>query len=95
VRSNYLVAPKPQKKGSKCQPPGQAPFDRIILTAAPPELPQVIVNQLKPGGKLLAPVGRAVFNQAIMLVEKAPDGKITSRSLLPVSFVPMVKPPPR
>ena len=75
--------------------PQKAPFDRIILTAAPPELPQVIVNQLKPGGKLLAPVGRAVFNQEIMLVEKAPDGKITSRSLLPVSFVPMVKPPPR
>jgi protein-L-isoaspartate(D-aspartate) O-methyltransferase len=75
--------------------PEKAPFDRIILTAAPPELPQTVVNQLKPGGKLLAPVGRAIFDQEIRLVEKAPDGKITTRSLLPVSFVPMIKPPAR
>ena len=75
--------------------PQKAPFDRIILTAAPPELPQIIVNQLKPGGKLLAPVGRTVLDQQITLVEKAADGKITTRSVLPVRFVPMVKPPAR
>ena len=75
--------------------PQKAPFDRIILTAAPPELPQIIVNQLKPGGRLLAPVGRTVLDQQITLVEKAADGKITTRSVLPVRFVPMVKPPAR
>jgi protein-L-isoaspartate(D-aspartate) O-methyltransferase len=75
--------------------PQKAPFDRIILTTAPPDLPQIVLNQLKPNGRLLAPVGSAVFGQEIMLVEKAADGKITSRLLLPVRFVPMVKPPPR
>lgn len=71
--------------------PEKAPFDRIILTAAPPELPQTLVNQLKPGGRLLAPVGRSVLDQQIMLVEKAADGKVTTRSVLPVRFVPMVR----
>jgi protein-L-isoaspartate(D-aspartate) O-methyltransferase len=72
--------------------PEKAPFDRIILTAAPPEIPQPLIDQLKPGGKLLAPVGRTTFEQEIQLIEKGVDGKITRRSLLPVRFVPMVKP---
>jgi protein-L-isoaspartate(D-aspartate) O-methyltransferase len=72
--------------------PEKAPFDRIILTASPPELPQTLVDQLRPGGKLLAPVGSSVFGQEIILVEKAADGKITKGPVLPVSFVPMVKP---
>jgi len=71
--------------------PQKAPFDRIILTAAPPVLPQAVVDQLKRGGKLVAPVGHD-FGQEIRLVEKSADGKITSRPLLPVMFVPMVKP---
>jgi len=75
--------------------PQNAPFDRIILTAAPPELPQAIVDQLKPGGRLLAPVGRTGFDQEIRLLEKAADGKVTTRSVLPVRFVPMVKRPAR
>jgi protein-L-isoaspartate(D-aspartate) O-methyltransferase len=75
--------------------PQKAPFDRIVLTAAPPELPQILVNQLKPGGRLLAPIGRTVFDQEILLVEKASDGRISRRSLIPVRFVPMVKPSPR
>jgi protein-L-isoaspartate(D-aspartate) O-methyltransferase len=70
--------------------PEQAPFDRIILTAAPPELPQALVDQLKPGGKLLAPVGGMPTEQELMLVEKSKDGKIRKRSVLPVRFVPMV-----
>lgn len=72
--------------------PEKAPFDRIILTASPPELPQALVDQLKPGGRLLAPVGSSVFAQEIIQVDKAQDGKITKRALLPVRFVPMVKP---
>jgi protein-L-isoaspartate(D-aspartate) O-methyltransferase len=72
--------------------PEKAPFDRIILTAAPPELPQTLTDQLKPGGKLLAPIGDRTSAQVLSLVEKAADGKITSRPVLPVQFVPMVKP---
>ena len=71
--------------------PEQAPFDRIILTAAPETLPQTLLDQLKPGGKLVAPVGGET-GQDLRLVEKAANGKITTRSVLPVMFVPMVKP---
>jgi protein-L-isoaspartate(D-aspartate) O-methyltransferase len=72
--------------------PEKAPFDRIILTAAPEQLPQILVDQLKPGGKLVAPVGGSGVRQDLRLVEKAADGKVTSRPVLPVMFVPMVKP---
>ena len=73
--------------------PEKAPFDRILLTAAPPELPPTVVSQLRAGGKLVAPVGSNSSIQQIVLLEKASDGKITSRSVLPVRFVPMVKQP--
>lgn len=73
--------------------PEKAPFDRIILTAAPPELPQALIDQLKPGGKLLAPVGATVLDQELVLVEKSRSGQITRRSVLPVRFVPMVQRP--
>jgi protein-L-isoaspartate(D-aspartate) O-methyltransferase len=63
------------------------------LTAAPPEVPSALIDQLKPGGILLAPVGKSTLEQEIVRVSKAADGKITRRSLLPVRFVPMVKPP--
>ena len=73
--------------------PEKAPFDRIILTAAPPEIPQALIDQLKPGGKLLAPVGASPLNQEIQLLEKSSTGRITRKSLLPVRFVPMVQTP--
>ena len=73
--------------------PEKAPFDRIILTAAPPEIPQALVDQLKPGGKLLAPVGRTVLEQELTLIEKSNSGKVSRRSVLPVRFVPMVQQP--
>lgn len=69
--------------------PEEAPFDRVILTAAPPELPQALVDQLKPGGRLIAPVGTA--DQDLIIVEKQKDGSLKKRSVLPVRFVPMVK----
>jgi protein-L-isoaspartate(D-aspartate) O-methyltransferase len=75
--------------------PQKAPFDRIILTAAPPEIPEALVQQLKPGGKLLAPVGRTTLEQEMILLTKASDGRLTTRSVLPVRFVPMVKPTAR
>jgi protein-L-isoaspartate(D-aspartate) O-methyltransferase len=70
--------------------PEEAPFDRIILTAAPGELPQALVSQLKPGGRLVAPVGRTVLDQDLVVVEKGANGKIRERSVFPVRFVPMV-----
>lgn len=70
--------------------PEEAPFDRIMLTAAPPEIPQALIDQLRPGGKLIAPVGRSPWSQELVLVEKNKEGKIRRRSLIPVMFVPMV-----
>jgi len=67
--------------------PEKAPFDRIILTAAPPEIPQVLLEELKPGGRLVAPVGAGVQN--LVVVQKSADGKTTTQSVLPVRFVPM------
>ncbi len=69
--------------------PEHAPFDRIMLTAAPPEIPKVLIDELKPGGKLVAPVG--VGTQDLVVVDKSADGKTTRRSVLPVLFVPMKK----
>ena len=70
--------------------PEEAPFDRIILTAAPPSLPQALVGQLKPGGRLVAPVGATPFTQELLVIDKGQDGKIKRRRDLPVRFVPMV-----
>jgi protein-L-isoaspartate(D-aspartate) O-methyltransferase len=69
--------------------PDQAPFDGVILTAAPPELPQPLIDQLKPGGVLVAPVG-GNMDQQLIVVEKSMDGKIRRRTVFPVMFVPMV-----
>jgi protein-L-isoaspartate(D-aspartate) O-methyltransferase len=71
--------------------PEQAPFDRIIVTAAPPELPQALLDQLAPGGRLVAPVGRTAFGQDLVVVDKTLDGKLRRRSVIPVMFVPMVR----
>jgi len=73
--------------------PEHAPFDRIILTAAPPRVPQELIDQLKPGGRLVAPEGASVFGQELVVIEKAANGKTTKKSVLPVMFVPMVRGP--
>jgi protein-L-isoaspartate(D-aspartate) O-methyltransferase len=73
--------------------PEHAPFDRIILTAAPPEIPQALIGQLKPGGKMVAPVGEGFFNQSLVVLDKSSDGKITRRRTARVTFVPMVDKP--
>ena len=64
-----------------------APFDRIIVTAAPPEIPERLLGQLKPGGKMVVPVGAQ--SQDIYLIVKTEEGYNKTR-LIPVSFVPMV-----
>ncbi len=68
--------------------PEEAPFDRIIVTAAPPELPPALLAQLKNGGRLVAPVGREW--QELVVVDKDLDGRIRQRTEYPVVFVPMV-----
>ena len=70
--------------------PDQAPFDRIILTAAPPAIPQPLIDQLKPGGKLVAPVGGYFLGQDLVVLEKSTSGRISTRKVAPVAFVPMV-----
>ena len=73
--------------------PEHAPYDRIIVTAAPPELPQALVDQLATQGRLVAPVGRNPDAQKIVLVTKDARGNVRRRAQLPVRFVPMVRGP--
>jgi len=73
--------------------PEQAPFDGVIVTAAPEEIPQPLIDQLKSGGRLVAPVGPAGGAQELVVIEKGPSGKLRRRSVLPVRFVPMVEKP--
>jgi protein-L-isoaspartate(D-aspartate) O-methyltransferase len=69
--------------------PEEAPFDAIILTAAPPDIPAVLVQQLKAGGRLVAPIGGQ--DQNLILLQKDKSGKVTERPVIPVRFVPMRK----
>jgi protein-L-isoaspartate(D-aspartate) O-methyltransferase len=66
--------------------PEHAPFDRIIVTAAPEEVPQPLIDQLKEGGLLVIPVG--TISQDLMVLEKGKSG-VTRRLTIPVRFVPM------
>ena len=67
----------------------RAPFDRIILTAAPKEIPKPLLDQLVPGGRLVAPVG-ATFIQSLTVVDKTREGDLRMRSAGTVTFLPMV-----
>ena len=73
--------------------PANAPFDRIILTAAPEEVPQALVDQLAAPGRLVAPVGPSGWSQDLIVIDKDATGKTRSRKVLPVRFVPMVDKP--
>ena len=75
--------------------PEKGPFDAIMVTAAPERIPQNLVEQLKPGGRMVVPVGRPHDTQILYLCTKDANGRTTSKSLLPVAFVPMVKRPNR
>jgi protein-L-isoaspartate(D-aspartate) O-methyltransferase len=67
----------------------EAPFDRIVLTAAPADIPKALVDQLAPGGRLVAPVGKGA-EQSLIVVDKNRRGTIQIRSVGAVAFVPMV-----
>jgi protein-L-isoaspartate(D-aspartate) O-methyltransferase len=66
-----------------------APYDAIVVTAAASHVPPPLLKQLKPGGRLVIPVGSAFQVQQLVLVQKAADGAISTRQILPVSFVPL------
>jgi len=69
--------------------PEHAPFDAILVTAAASHIPPPLLQQLKPGGRLVIPVGSRFLTQQLVLVSKDAQGHISSRQILPVQFVPL------
>ncbi|MDA0676229.1 MAG: protein-L-isoaspartate(D-aspartate) O-methyltransferase [Proteobacteria bacterium] len=70
--------------------PAEAPFDGVLVTAAPPKIPQALIDQLRPGGRMVVPVGRAHDRQTLSVVTKDASGHVSVDQILPVAFVPMV-----
>jgi len=70
--------------------PEKGPFDAIVVTAAAPRVPEALVAQLKPGGRMVIPVGATGEVQQLLLIVKSADGKVTQKNVLPVRFVPLV-----
>jgi protein-L-isoaspartate(D-aspartate) O-methyltransferase len=70
--------------------PEKAPFDGIVVTAAAPRVPQALVDQLRPGGRMVIPVGERWEVQQLLLITKKADGTTERRDVLPVRFVPLV-----
>ncbi len=71
--------------------PEHAPFDAIVVTAAADHVPPPLVEQLKPGGRIVIPLGSAFFSQMLVVVEKDPTGKLTTRQIEQVVFVPLTR----
>ncbi len=70
--------------------PEEAPFDRIMVAAAAPRIPPPLIEQLKPEGLLLIPVGRQQFWQELLLVSKDKSGKVKESQQMSVAFVPLI-----
>ena len=70
--------------------PEAAPFDRIVVTAAPSEIPPALLDQLAPGGRLVAPVGPDPWSQRLLVATRGADGEIDVQDHGGVAFVPMV-----
>jgi protein-L-isoaspartate(D-aspartate) O-methyltransferase len=68
----------------------EAPFDIIIVTAAASHIPPPLIEQLKPGGKMIIPVGSRFMTQQLLLVNKDHQGEVVVRQILPVRFVPLI-----
>jgi protein-L-isoaspartate(D-aspartate) O-methyltransferase len=71
--------------------PEQAPFDGILVTAAAPEVPAALVQQLAPGGRLIIPVGGEADIQELLSIEMRPDGSASTQRTIPVRFVPLTR----
>ena len=65
--------------------PEHAPFDKVMVTAAPDLIPPALINQLKPGGRMMIPAGLSE-NQQLILVQKSANGRLSTREILPVRF---------
>lgn len=74
--------------------PEQAPYDRIIVTAAAPSIPPPLIAQLVPGGRMVIPVGLPYQHQELMLVKKDMDNKTDVQIILGVAFVPLTRQSP-
>jgi len=70
--------------------PEEAPFDRVIVTAAPESVPEALVQQLAIGGRMVIPVGPTGGVQELLLLRKLEDGSLDEQAVIPVRFVPMV-----
>jgi protein-L-isoaspartate(D-aspartate) O-methyltransferase len=70
--------------------PEKSPFDAIVVTAAAPQVPPALIAQLKPGGRMVIPVGASPASQHLLLLTKAADGSVREKRVLPVRFVPLV-----
>ena len=73
--------------------PEHAPYDAIVVTAAASGIPPPLIEQLKPGGTLIIPVGDRYFGQALIVVKKDNKGRIDQKNVLPVAFVPLIGSP--
>lgn len=71
--------------------PEHAPFDAIIVTAAAEHIPQPLIDQLKPGGRMVIPVGGVYAVQDLMLITKNASSKVVKESIIPVRFVPLLR----
>ena len=69
--------------------PEHAPYDGIIVTAASNAIPPPLIQQLKPGGRMVIPVGAPFFTQNLILLEKDAKGNVSTTTVLPVAFVPL------
>jgi len=69
----------------------QAPFDAIMVTAGADEIPPPLIRQLKPGGRMVIPVGSQATGQTLTVLEKQADGSIRQRQVIPVRFVPFTR----
>lgn len=70
--------------------PDHAPFDKIVVAAAPEHLPSPLIEQLRPGGRMVVPVGPAGEEQQLVAIHKDMNGDVHSDSKLPVAFAPLV-----
>ena len=70
--------------------PEKAPFDAIVVTAAAPQVPDALIAQLKPGGKMVIPVGAPGATQELLLLVKTAAGRVEQKRILPVRFVPLL-----
>jgi protein-L-isoaspartate(D-aspartate) O-methyltransferase len=71
--------------------PEAAPFDAVLVTAAAPEIPAPLIAQLKPGGRLVIPVGARGETQQLMVGIRRADGTLETRRTIPVRFVPFTR----